>query len=281
MYLFNRILSEPSDDSFISSFSCEKSFTDLPKSLSWRFSNDLPPRLSFEKNPLLPACPAGRSPDPSGRSNDFSPLGGFDSSRSSRERGDGLSLLDENPALSDGRENLEERPGFESFRPSRERKENFSSCENPESFDLPSDPPLRPVGLPPRMDFEKSLGPSPLSLEIFDGRLGFESSRSSRERENGFSPLEENPDGLSDDRPNDLPPRGFEKSFESPPPSPENLEGRVGFESSRERENVFFPEEESERLSRGEFERAPLLPAGLFLPPAPEPKESRLRIGLF
>jgi hypothetical protein len=31
---------------------------------------------------------------------------------------------------------------------------------------------------------------------------------------------------------------------------------------------------------REEFERAPLRPAGLFLPPAPGPEESRLRIGL-
>lgn len=186
-------------------------------------------------------------------------------------------------------ESSRERNGFfESSRSSRERANGFSPC------DEGPDPSERFLKFPPREglsvessferlydlfwrgDFEKSF--ESFLSENLDGR--FVSSRSSRERVNGFSLLGENPEpserflkfpapvGFSDEpsfeRPYDLPPRGDLKSFESP---------RVdlnGFLESPPR-----VERESERE---EVERAPLRPAGLLRPLLPSLELSRLGI---
>jgi hypothetical protein len=213
----------------------------------------------------------------SDRSNDLpSPRGGLESLRSSRDRENGLSPREDDPkdlsfdlpkdfpprgdfekSASLSRENFEGRDGFESSLSSRERENGFSPREeDPKdlSFDLPKD-------FPPRGDFEKSAS---LSREKFEGRDGFESSLSSRERENGFSPREDDPKDLSFDLPNELPPRG---GFESS-------------RSSRERENGFlFRESDEPDLLR--LEGPPERPGGFLRPRPPASDESRLRIGFF
>jgi len=235
---------------------------------------DLPPRLNFEKKPFL-----------SPRSSLSENLERFDSPSSENLEGGFVSSLSEN---------LEVR--FVSSRSSRERENDFCSRGvSPPSERLLKFPPRdglslessleRPNGLSPReglsdesslrsydlRGFEKSFE-SPLS-ENLEGR--FVSSRSSRERVNGFSLLAEKPApeerflklpaGLSDDssleRPYGLPPRvGFEKDFE---PLRVDLKGFLESPPDDERS----PRGESER---DDFVRAPLRPAGFLLLPSPD-----------
>lgn len=227
---------------------------------------DLPPRLNFEKKLFL-----------SPRSSLSENLERFDSPSSENLEGRFVSSL---------LANLEGR--FVSSR-SPERLNGFSSREEyPPSERLLKFPPrdglsdessLRSYDL---RGFEKSFE-SPLS-ENLEGR--FVSSRSSRERVNGFSLLDENPGpaerflklpaGLSDDssleRPYGLPPRaGFEKDFESP-----RVDLKGFLESPREDDRS--PRGESERE---EVERAPLRPEGFLLPLLPSPELSRLGIWFF
>ena len=220
--------------------------------LSSRSSSDRTGLCSFE-NPSerLLKFPSrdGRSDESSrfGRPYDLLSRGGFEkSSESPRER----------------------KGFFESSRSSRLRVNGFSSREEkPEPSDRFLKFPLR-EGLSLKASFRS-----------YDLR-GFESSQSLREREeNGFSFLDENPEpserflkfpvrvGFSDEssfeRPNDLPPRGDLKSFES----------------LREDLNGFLESPRVERESeREEVERAPLRPAGLLRPLLPSLELSRLGI---
>lgn len=278
MYRLSLIFSEPPPKS------------SLPFEISLPYSgagaavrlNDLPPRLSFEKKPLflsprsslsenLERLESSRSEKLEGRLSSLSKdlAGRFVSSRSSVEREYGFSSREEYPPA--------ER--FLKF-PPRDGFSLESSLERPYGL-LPRDglsdeSSLRSYDL---RGFEKSF--ESLLSENLDGR--FESSRSSRERENGFSLLEENPEpperflkfppraGLSESsfRSYDL--RGFEKSFESPR---EDLNGRLA--SSRDEDRSLRGESDRE-----EFERAPLRPEDFLLPLLPSPELSRLGIWFF